>query len=279
MSGSQTNTTGYLTTENNLRKIFYQNFSFAETAKASLIITHGLGEHSEAYTELAKTLSADLSINVITWDLTGHGKSSGQRGYVGDIFWMIEDLKQVILSTKKKSKAPVFLLSHSLGGLLTLSLEQGGFLKEKKIKGVVLSNPCTRLNFDPPKWKTAGADLLTKIAPRMTLGNEISPEQLSSDPTYLKKFKADPLRHSRISPRLFLGMLDLIKKLKPFETKTPTLTLLSSKDSVCDPASTKDLLKNRSDFVFFDHSLHEVLNDIEKETAQKSIKEFLNEHI
>lgn len=273
------NTSEYFKTENNLRKIFYQKFSPPSEEKANLIITHGLGEHSDAYTDFAKKMCADLKVNIITWDLTGHGKSSGQRGYVGDISWMIDDLKKVIKETKKKSKKPLFLFSHSLGGLLSLSLEQSGFLNDQKIKGLVLSNPCTKLNFEPPKWKTVGADFLTKVAPRMTLGNEISPAQLSSDPLYLKEYKADPMRHSRISPRLFLGMLELIKKLKPFETTTPTLCLLSSQDSICDPENTKELLKNRSQFVFFEHSLHEVLNDIEKETAYQKIKEFLNEHI
>ncbi|MGH1469048.1 MAG: alpha/beta fold hydrolase [Bdellovibrionales bacterium] len=275
------NTTHFFESTDKLRKIFYQRrVDKSQESKATLVITHGLGEHSEAYTHISKSITSNLPVDVISWDMTGHGKSSGQRGYVGDIHWLIKDLIQLlnILNLNAPSR-PLFLLSHSLGGLVTLSAEQLGLLKDLNIKGLILSNPCTKLNFTPPRWKTAGAEALAKLLPRATLGNEISPEQLSTDPEYLEIYKADPVRHSKISPRLFLGMVDLINDLKEQVTKTPTLALISTKDPICDAQNALKLLRGRSKIVSFDHSMHEVLNDIEKETAIARIKEFLNENI
>lgn len=276
---STNNTTEFFDSSDQMRRIFYQTHQSVKPCKASLIITHGLGEHSDAYNHISEALSTDFPINVISWDMTGHGKSSGQRGYVGDISWLVKDFSQLLQLTASKTKKPIYLLSHSLGGLITLTAEQNGSFDNLNIKGLILSNPCTKLNFEPPKWKTLGAEFLTKMAPRVTLSNEISPKQLASDPAYLKTHKADPLRHSKISPRLYLGMIELISNLKPQSTETPTLLLLSPQDSICDAQNTAKLLKNRSRIVSFDHSMHEVLNDIEKEVAISKIKEFLNENI
>ncbi len=273
------NTTHFFQSSDKQRQLFYQkHVSQLGRCKALLVITHGLGEHSDAYTHVSDFISSKLPVDVVSWDLAGHGKSSGQRGYVGDIQWFIKDFTKLLTLISKESKKPLFLLSHSLGGLITLSAEQKNEFHNLNIKGIILSNPCTKLNLNPPKWKTTSSEFLAKIAPRLTFGNEILPEQLSSDLEYLKTHKADPIRHSKISPRLFLGIKKLTQELMPQSFKTPTLSLLSSKDSVCDANHAAKLLKNRSKIVFFDNSMHEVLNDIEKETAILQIKEFLNEN-
>ncbi len=271
------NTTHFFQSSDKQRQLFYQKYHSQQGhSKALLIITHGLGEHSDAYNHISNDLSSELPIDVVSWDLAGHGKSSGQRGYVGDIQWFIKDLTKLLKLLSTESKKPLFLLSHSLGGLITLSAEQEKVFNTLDIKGLIFSNPCTKLNFTPSKWKTTGSKFLAKVAPRLTLENEISPEQLSSDLEYLKIYKADPIRHSKISPRLFLGIIELTKRLIKHPTKIPTLSLLSPKDSVCDGNHAFKLLKNRSQIVFFDNSMHEVLNDIQKEAAISKIKEFLN---
>ena len=277
-----TNKTYFFETSDKSRKIYYQTFENSQQApKATLLLTHGLGEHSEAYQNLARQLCLNLPLRILAWDMVGHGKSSGQRGYVGDISWLTNDFLNMIQETKTLfPKTPLFLMSHSLGGLINLYCEHENLIPSDTVSGLILSNPCLKLSFTPPKWKTLGADLLTKIAPRVTLGNEINPEQLSSDYNYLKDFKADPLRHSNISPRLYLGMLELMNKIKKRpELQTKTITLLSPQDSVCDALKANAYLKSSSKVIFFEKSGHEVLNDIEKESAYKVIEGFLNENI
>lgn len=276
---STKNTTHFFESEDKVRNLFFQKHTSSKKAKAILIITHGLGEHSDAYSHVSESITSELPIDVISWDMVGHGKSSGQRGYVGDISWLTKDFSQLIKFVAKETELPIFFLSHSLGGLVTLAAEQAHAFEGLPIAGVILSNPCTKLNFTPPKWKTAGAEFLTKIAPRLTLGNEISPEQLSSVPSYLQAHKIDNLRHSKVSPRLFLGMLELINNLKPCDTQIPSLALLSPKDPVCDAQNAAGLLKGRAKLVLFENSMHEVLNDIEKDSAISTIKDFLNENI
>jgi esterase/lipase len=75
-------------------------------------------------------------------------------------------------------------------------------------------------------------------------------------------------------------MLELMNKIKKRpELQTKTITLLSPQDSVCDALKANAYLKSSSKVIFFEKSGHEVLNDIEKESAYKVIEGFLNENI
>ncbi len=260
-----------LVANNDGRKLFLQSWvSTNNNPQENLLIVHGLGEHSDAYQEIAQILANN--INVYALDFTGHGKSSGQRGYVGDIQWLTNDLKLIF----NKVDSLTHVLAHSLGGLITVNAIENQLISPKKL---ILSNPCLGLKVAVPSWKKLGADLLTKTLPRITLGNEISPKDLSKDTSYIETFKKDPLRHQKISPRLYLGMIDLINSLEPgnFEEKTETLLLLSENDPICDPLKSETYFsghKNKELHIFH-NSLHEILNDIEKNQAYQTIKDFI----
>lgn len=192
------NTTSFFQSYDQTRKLFYQKH-FIDESKINkvLVITHGLGEHSDAYSETTNSiLQQNENLMIISWDLFGHGKSDGRRGYVGDIHWFIDDLKQLLLLVREQyPQVPTYLLSHSLGGLITLHFLRDN--KEFNLHGVILSNPCVKLNFTPPKWKTLSAEIFVSLMPSLALNNGLSETNLSSDPDYLQKYKQDNLRHKK----------------------------------------------------------------------------------
>lgn len=261
------------------RSLFYQSFS-AKNPKAKVIITHGLGEHSGAYQNLAKFLCECLPLKVVGWDLSGHGRSDGKRGYVGDIEWLTKDLIAFLELQTKEDSLKFFTLSHSLGGLINVYAEQEKSLDRFNDHiGSIFSNPCIQLNFTPPKWKTMGAKTLAQVSPWVTLGNEIKVEDLSSLESYLQEHAQDIYRHKKISPRLYLGMLDLMAKVKQRAKLKPSLCLLSKNDPICSSKAARFVFEKSAQISFFDESKHEVLNDKEHPQAFKLIKEFINEHM
>lgn len=274
------NTTSHFKSDDQLRTIYFQTtYSSYENQKAQLVITHGLGEHSEAYKQLTSFLCTRLPIKVISWDLYGHGKSSGQRGYVGDISWFIDDYKMLLKQLSPST--PLFTLSHSLGALIQKTIEQKTLaLKGFDHKGSIYSNPCFGLEIKPPNWKKKGANILKTIAPRLTLDSEIKPEQLSSDTSYIQEFKKDHYRHTKISPRLFLGMIDLLNDIKPFPDakRKDVLALLSENDPICSFEQSLNIFV-KCNTVTFTNSLHEIFNDIEKEEAFHKVLEFIDERV
>lgn len=274
------NKTSFFDCEDRTRSLFYQTtYSQNENIKAQLLITHGLGEHSDAYKTLTAFLCTRLPIKVISWDLCGHGKSSGQRGYVGDICWFVDDYK--LLLKQLQPSLPLFTLSHSLGGLIQNTVEQKTMaLKDFDHKASIYSNPCFGLEVKPPEWKKKGANILKTIAPRLTLDSEIKPEQLSKDPVYLEAFKKDHYRHTKVSSRLFLGMIDLLSEVTPFPEarQSEVLALLSKHDLICSYQKSLDIFSDCR-VVTYNDSLHEIFNDIEKEDAFHKVLEFIDERL
>jgi alpha-beta hydrolase superfamily lysophospholipase len=68
----------YFTTIDNI-KIFYRQNMF-DKASASLVLIHGLGEHSGRYIYLFNKFSNKF--NMFAMDLRGHGRSGGKRGHI-----------------------------------------------------------------------------------------------------------------------------------------------------------------------------------------------------
>ena len=83
----------------------------------TLIFTHGLGEYSKSYNEVARFFQNE-GFNVLTYDIRGHGKSSGKRGYIKTYQHFLDDLKELVSFAYSKT-SKVFLVGHSMGGLIT----------------------------------------------------------------------------------------------------------------------------------------------------------------
>src|SRR4051794_20304587 len=119
-------------------ELFFQTRT-PEKVRGVLLITHGLSEHSECYHNLARTLSEDGWL-VYAWDMRGHGRSEGKRGYVADISNLIDDLNcfYKLVATKHPDQNLVFF-GHSLGAEVTLR-----FLETRPVTyaALALSSPC-----------------------------------------------------------------------------------------------------------------------------------------
>ncbi len=95
-----------------------------DTAKATLICMHGIGNCKESNLDFAKKLH-DIGCNVILIDLRAHGKSDGKYCTFG--YYEKYDVQKVIDYALSKSKVSnIGIHGHSLGGavaLQTLSLD------------------------------------------------------------------------------------------------------------------------------------------------------------
>ncbi|CDR30755.1 Phospholipase ytpA [Acholeplasma oculi] len=87
-------------------------------ALGTVVITHGIALHSLYYRRLAKLINQS-GYQVLLYDVRGHGKSQGKRGDIDDIKTFIEDLNQIIIQIKKDTSKPVYLLGHSMGGVIS----------------------------------------------------------------------------------------------------------------------------------------------------------------
>ena len=86
--------------------------------RGSLLLVHGLGEHSGRYSHVAERLAA-MGLHVRGYDHRGHGESDGARGSVPHPEALLDDLRAVFDDLPARAEgdaAPPFLLGHSMGG-------------------------------------------------------------------------------------------------------------------------------------------------------------------
>ena len=265
-------------------EIFYQLWQ-APKPEGLLIITHGMAEHSECYAPIVEQLQLQ-SWNVIAWDLRGHGQSGGQRGFVEHFDDYLKDFHQLLSLLNSKTplnNRPLVLFGHSMGGLITYSTAME--YTQWPIKGVVLSSPCFGLSVEVPLWKEKASGFLSKVAPRLTMSNEIDYSILSHDPQMIPRYKNDPLRHEKISPRLYVEMVQKMNwamEAAP-NWKLPVFFQLAGDEKLVNTEVSEKLY---SKITYQDKQLkvyprlyHEIYNELGKEEVFKDLKSYLQRFV
>lgn len=250
-------------------KIFYH--SNGEPKNGKIFIVHGLGEHIGRYERIEKIL-VENGFMVEGVDLIGHGRSSGTRGDIPNFEILFEIFDEAIEFTKIE---PIFLLGHSLGGLIGFRYLQE---REGLFKKGIISSGIFNLNLDElPKSLISLAKFLNVLYPKFTMSNRINPEDLSRNEEEVKKYVLDPLVHNRISVRLFFEIYKNTKIALEKGTKTPILILYGEYDKVVPPISAKLLYDSiKGEKIIKEYPMkHELFNDPEGDIVIGDILEFL----
>ena len=239
----------------------------AENEKARMVIVHGLGEHSGRYLALADHL-ADLGFSLWIPDLRGHGKSGGDRGHVDAFDDYTRDVREFldIARTGKSSETPVFLLGHSMGGLVAILAALG---HQEMINGLVLSSPALGVAAPLPAVKKFAVTCLARLFPRLGIKNELDPQNVSRDPEIVKQYIADPLVHDRVSTNWFIQFIGTIEKAfdRAADLQLPILIQAAGEDRLVNTHAVeaffeKLTLPDRTLKVYRD-LYHEIYNETE----------------
>ena len=264
-------------------ELFYQSW-VVEKPRSSIIITHGLGEHSECYQRLVEGLSA-LNISIHSWDLRGHGRSEGKRGVIYDFMNFCEDLKIFLKYIQDQHPiSPFFLLGHSMGGLICnrtlLSLDQPESLK---IDGLILSSPLCALAIHVSQIKKIAGKVFSKWLPDVAFRqHNLSYNKLSRDREVINEYQHDHLRHDKISPQLFFDLNHHCKYLLENASKItlPVIVMQAGYDTIVDVDASKDYFEKISSIdktlKIYKGYYHEIFNDIEREKVYTDLISWLS---
>jgi lysophospholipase len=265
-------------------KLFLQKWT-VENAKGTILFTHGQAEHSDCYLRLINALEGQ-SWNFIGWDIRGHGKSQGLRGYAKDFDEYVLDYKiflEKALELFEVYGKPIVLLAHSMGGLIqTCALAEKKNLNES-INAQILSSPMFGVAVDVPEWKDKGASLINSILPKITLGNEIKNEQLTRDLDVIREYEQDTYRHGRISSGVYLGFKREFPRIlgKAADIHIPTLMHISDNDPVVSSETALKffdaLASQNKTLKIVEGGKHELYNDTVRVEVFKVVIDFLKQ--
>jgi alpha-beta hydrolase superfamily lysophospholipase len=174
-------------------------------ARAVVCLVHGLGEHVGRYVHVAQVLS-EAGYALLGFDLRGHGRTPGPRGHAPSYDAMLGDIGVLLeRAAERFPGAPRFLYGHSMGGSLVLNY---ALRRQPDVAGVVATSPALQPQEAVSRLKLAFGRLMCRLWPSFRLSNGLDCTGLSRDPEVVRRYRADPLVHDRISVRLGLDVLE-----------------------------------------------------------------------
>jgi len=256
---------------------FFGQFWQASSTKAVVILVHGMGEHSTRYTSSIIPEFLKNNISVMTYDQFGHGKTEGKRGH-NPGFEAVLDCVDIAFKKVKSvfGDVPTFLYGHSMGGNVIINYL---LTRKNQFTGAIATSPFLKLAFQPPSWKISIGKILQKIAPSMTMGNELDVNAISRDKEEVQKYVDDPLVHDRISPNYSITFMKTgIWAIKNASNLSlPLLILHGTGDRLTShKASEEFALKNNNvTLKLFKDGYHELHNDLCKKEFIHTIVHWL----
>ena len=235
----------------------------ASDPTAAMLVVHGLGEHLGRYEATAEHFAA-AGITVRSFDLPGFGKSDGHRAYVDSFEDYLAAVEEHLAWTREL-ELPTVLLGHSLGGLIAASY---ALSSRPQSDLLVLSAPA--LDAKVPAIKRVLAKVMSRLAPKLALPNDIEGEQLSRDPAVGEAYFADPLVYTKTTARLGSEILTAMARTQAGMDRLalPTLVIHGGADTVVPPTASAALGElSGVDRQLLPQFRHESFNEVDREQA------------
>ena len=262
--------------------IYYQYWLPEGEPKASVLVVHGLAEHSGRYMNVVNHL-VPSGYAVYGIDHIGHGKSDGERVYVERFQDYTKTLKIYFDMIRDwQPEKPIFLIGHSMGGLICAAylLEH-----QDEVTGAVLSGPSIKVPDNISQATIFVGNTLSVIMPKVGI-IQLDAEGVSRDPAVVDAYVNDPLVYTgKISARLSAELLKTMRHLTEgaAEIRLPILIVQGGDDKLVDPSGAQLLYESVASrdktIKIYDGFYHEVFNEPEHEQVLSDVKTWLEIHL
>lgn len=251
-------------------------------AKAIIVMVHGAMEHHRRYGWLIEMWRTS-GFHVIMGDLPGHGLTTrANRGHIHSFDEYTTEVKDWILAASQYG-LPVFLLGHSMGGLISIRL----LMEEKlEIAGLILSSPCVGLIEYPSKMMNAASYGLNAIFPSLRIKTRLTVDMATSNPDVIEADEKDTLYVTKVSVRWYRELIEAMKasflELNQMQD-IPLLLMQAGDDKVVDKKVVKewfnhvDLSEKR--YKEWPQCYHEIFNETEREAIFEYAKDFVHSQL
>ena len=247
----------------------------ATDARATVLLIHGISEHSGRYEHVGRFL-AERGFEVVAIDLRGFGQSGGRRACVDSFEDYFDDVEDQLAEVRALG-VPVVLLGHSMGGLIALSY---ALTSRPGPDLLALSAPALGANIPAPL--RALTPMLARVAPRLPVPSPITGEMLSTDAAVGEDYLADPLVVRVATPGLGRALLRQMKWTNENLARLaiPTYVMHGADDQLVPARSTRPLadlapVTRRT----YPALRHELFNEPAQLTILQELADWLTEHL
>lgn len=253
------------------------DFALPAGHQHGVVLMHGLGEHCGRYAHLARFFCR-LGFAVRSYDLRGHGQSSGARGSVPDEEAMLRDARFIINDFSAQLHAPPLLFGHSMGGLFAARFATEGLAP---IRALILSSPALAVSLS--SFEQVLLKVATALFPGLGISNGVRPRYLTHDAEVVQAYRQDTLVHTRISARLLNSMRAAMRYAHDHapQLKIPVLLQVAEDDRLVDPMGSKRFVARlpqaHTKAIFYDGFYHEIFNELDAVRVFDDLRLWLDE--
>ena len=220
----------------------------------------------------------------VSYDLRGHNKQ--KKVYIEKFEHLLEDTLLFLQWVKKAYPGlPIFIMGHSVGGLLATYLGLGMFKNDEDILGYIISSPFY-VNATPiPKVMQNLSSVLSKIAPKMSVPLDDVMDYLTHDETITMRHRQDEKDFTRaqqcsvrFAKELQVAQSGLPSKMKNWNA--PLFAVVAGDDKLADTQGTRALLdevdQNLLTYQYHEKNYHENFNELNREDIFRDIQNWMN---
>jgi len=272
-------------------KTFVRIWEPSGKPKAIFLAIHGGMAHCGDWVTPALYFNKK-GIATVAFELRGHGmfpkynKKSKLLLHVDSFDDYLKDANAVLKwIVKQYPGVPVFILGHSLGGLISLNWGLKLGKGKKDIKGFIVSAPWLKNLVVIPPVLAALAKVFAVVWPTFSSKTELSLDVLTHDPAITKRHYRDEkaLLRGTMGTARFLDQATKaqlwtcahMKEWKSF----PLFVVLAGKDKLADSSYAKEVLgkiqKKLLTLVTYNENYHENFNEINREKIYDQIAKWM----
>lgn len=252
-----------------------------QTPRALACLVHGHGEHIHRYDHVGAAFS-QASYVLAGFDLRGHGRSGGPRGYAPSYEQLLDDIRDFMTDMRKRYPGvPVFLYGHSMGGNQVINYV---LRSPQDLQGAIVTGPWLRLAFEPSPLQLSLARVMNGIVPAFSQASGLEQAAISSDPEVVHAYAADPLVHEKITARLFtvIHANGLWALAHAADLKVPMLLMHGSADRLTSSKASREFAAHAGDLLtlrIWDGLFHEIHNEPTQAAVLKVMTDWIDAHL
>lgn len=261
--------------------LFYKK-DIVENSKGTILINHGFAEHLGRYDYVASELNK-AGYSTYRYDVRGHGRTTGDKGYIESYKDFIDDLDRLVEFIKIDNKPDrLYTLGHSMGGLITAMY---GLNYPNKLDGQIFSGPAIGSLPAVRGIKKPLLKILSSLLPKFKIKNVVE-DQICSDPAVVKAYKEDDLVLKEATAKFYrefsiTGVEYFLENMGNYSY--PVLICHGEKDIIVPNELSKEFYeemksKDKS-IIIYENLYHEILNEKERDTILKDMVNWLDERL
>jgi len=262
-------------------ELYYQAWYPSDQPKAVVVGVHGHGDHSGGLRNIVQHLVS----KGYAWyglDLRGHGRSHGRRGHIQSWTDYRGDLHTFVTMVREREPGlPIFLIGHSLGGLI--SLEYSIHYPEGLSGITIICPPLSFSRFSPLMAQII--KVFSRIKPDYVTKQKSHYTKLTRDAEIIKSLAADPLRHEEMTVRLAneIFKMQIWMQDHARDLKVPFLMLQGLADLITPPEGTHQFFcavpYSNKEYREYEETPHRPFDDINRAEVLVHISGWLDAQI